>query len=126
MVGLRYLSFITLLLSPNPKAQDTLNTCSEFLKLYSSLMNSKPPEISINKDKLFVKNNIIKVLDDLDLFTSSYSDNRNKYLEVKDNGQIDQIGYYRSFVFKTIENDKTPLSEIKKYIVELKKANNKI
>ena len=79
-----------------------------------------------NKDKLFVKNNIIKVLDDLDLFTSSYSDNRNKYLEVKDNGQIDQIGYYRSFVFKTIENDKTPLSEIKKYIVELKKANNKI
>jgi len=73
-----------------------------------------------------VKKDIIKILDDLELFISSYSANRSTYLDLlnKNKDLIMEIGYYRSFVFRRIENDKIPLSEIKKYINELKKTIN--
>lgn len=73
-----------------------------------------------------VKKNIIKILADLEHFTANYGANRNTYVDLlnKNKDLVKEIGFYRSFVFRRIENDKIPLSEIKKYINELKKTIN--
>ncbi len=83
------------------------------------------------------KNQLISYIDNSLDFLKTYSKNRRKYFEMENNTQnikqenginyvgqmsefIAEVGHYNAFLFRRIEKDKIPISELNSYLLKLK------